>query len=201
MTREDLGAGARLDYDSEWLPADQAEVAMTKLLDETRWEQCMIRVGGREIAQPRLTGWASELPYRYSGLTLEPREPTPTIAELFSRVSEAVAIHFNHTMLNRYRNGRDGVAMHADAELELGRNPTIAALSLGASRRFVLRAKGKRRYKSYRLAHGSLLVMGGTIQHRWRHGIPKQPTVDEERINLTFRHLLGPPGCRSRTDD
>jgi alkylated DNA repair dioxygenase AlkB len=41
------------------------------------------------------------------------------------------------------------------------------------------------------LTDGSLLVMGGTIQHRWRHGVPKQRSVSGERINVTFRRILG----------
>jgi alkylated DNA repair dioxygenase AlkB len=47
------------------------------------------------------------------------------------------------------------------------------------------------------LAHGSLLVMGGTCQHHYRHGLPKQPGGEGERINLTFRRIVQTAPTRS----
>ena len=38
--------------------------------------------------------------------------------------------------------------------------------------------------------HGSLLVMAGTTQHRYRHGVPKTKTEVAPRINLTFRRIF-----------
>jgi alkylated DNA repair dioxygenase AlkB len=105
---------------------------------------------------------------------------------------------FDHVLLNLYRDGRDSIGMHADNEPELGSNPPVAAVSLGATRRFVVQRKGKRRGKprSIPLEHGSLLVMGGTMQHGWYHGVPKTRADVGERINVTFRRLRGPPGWR-----
>ena len=86
------------------------------------------------------------------------------------------------------------MGMHADDEPELGRDPIIAAISLGAPRRFVMVHKKKKRDRfSTTLEHGSLLVMGGTMQHKFRHGVPKQKSITAERINVTFRLLLRPP--------
>ena len=94
---------------------------------------------------------------------------------------------FNHVILNRYPDGSYYIGPHADNEPELGQDPLIAALSLGSSRKFILTSKKKRTYtKKITLTHGSLIVMGGRFQHRWRHEIPKQPSVTDERINLTF---------------
>lgn len=156
-----------------------------------------IVIAGREIPQPRLTDWAGELPYRYSGQTLPPREPSPRLAELLARVAAAAGGEFNHVIANRYRDGRDTIGFHADNEPELGRCPLIASVSLGAERKFVLESKGRRRTRqNLRLAHGSLLVMGGTCQHDWYHALPKDVGCREERINLTFRLLRGPPGWR-----
>ena len=36
--------------------------------------------------------------------------------------------------------------------------------------------------------------MGGSCQHTWRHALPKDATVTDERLNLTWRQLMGPPG-------
>jgi len=80
--------------------------------------------------------------------------------------------------------------MHADDEPELGVNPVLASLSLGAVRTFVLKHKKSGEKRVIPLAHGSLLVMGGTCQHRWIHGVPKTTVEVGERINLTFRNIL-----------
>ena len=90
--------------------------------------------------------------------------------------------------LNLYRDGRDGMGWHADDEVELGRDPVIASVSLGAPRRFCLRHRKRSNLKlDVPLPHGSLLCMSGPTQHHWVHALPKTRAVVGERINLTFR--------------
>lgn len=79
---------------------------------------------------------------------------------------------------------------HADKERELGQNPVIASLSLGATRRFLLRHNRTRETVSLELENGSLLVMRGSLQHHWRHCVPKDSAGTGSRINLTFRRIL-----------
>ncbi len=88
------------------------------------------------------------------------------------------------------------MGMHQDDDEELGTDPIIATVSLGATRRLVLRhAKKKRIGIELPLAHGSLLVMAGRTQHVYRHGLPKTTAPVAQRINLTFRHVRTPrPG-------
>ena len=106
------------------------------------------------------------------------------------RVTTLAGAHFNAVLLNLYRDGRDGMGWHADDEPELGQDPVIASVSLGATRRFCLR---HRRRKDLRLdvplTHGSLLLMSGATQHHWVHALPKTATPVAERINLTFRRI------------
>jgi alkylated DNA repair dioxygenase AlkB len=194
----DLGDGAWLTYTPGWLDPGEAQRLLETLREEVAWEQRAIVVAGRSIVQPRLIGWAGVEAYRYSGQTLPPRESGPTLAALTERVNTATDTWFDHVLLNRYRDGRDSMGLHADDEPELGRCPVVAAVSLGVARRFVVQRKGRRRGRptSLTLEHGSLLVMGGTMQHGWYHGVPKQPSVTGERINVTFRTLRGPPGFR-----
>ena len=95
---------------------------------------------------------------------------------------------FNSVLLNLYRDGQDSMGWHSDAEPELGRNPVIASVSLGAVRRFVLRhKKRKEQHLALELEPGSVLVMAGALQHHWRHALPKTRQVVGPRINLTFR--------------
>jgi alkylated DNA repair dioxygenase AlkB len=193
--RISLAAGAWLDYDATWLEREQADEMLVALRGELAWEQREVVLFGRRIMQPRLIAWAGELGYRYSGQTLEPRAFTPTARGLLERVSRAARAPFNHVLVNRYRSGNDSMGLHADDEPELGRDPLVATVSLGCSRRFVVRPRRRpdRERQDLDLGHGALLVMGGTCQRRYVHGVPRQPGAIGERISLTFRNLLRAP--------
>ncbi len=195
--RKNLGGGAWIVYATGWLGREEATELQEALTESVPWEQRAISMFGKQIMQPRLIGWGGELPYRYSGQTLPPREVLACLRPVWERVNREVEVPFNHLLLNRYRSGNDAMGFHADDEPELGYEPVIAAVSLGVRRKFVMKAKGKRKTKrTVELAHGSLLLMGGTHQHKWYHGVPRQGSVEQERINLTFRLLKGPPGWR-----
>lgn len=190
-SRIELDGGAWLEYLPAWIHAPDADRLLAALRDELAWEHREIVMFGRRVLQPRLIAWAGSPGYRYSGQTLEPRAPTPTTAALMTRVVEHTRVRFNHVLINRYRDGADSIGLHADDEPELGRDPIVATLSLGATRRFVLKPRRARfgPSRSLDVDHGSLLVMGGTCQRRYVHGVPRQSGAVGERISLTFRHL------------
>jgi alkylated DNA repair dioxygenase AlkB len=193
-TRTSLAEGAFFDYAARWLDRAGADELERALADQMSFEQREIELFGKRVLQPRLIAWGGTLPYRYSGQTLEAREFPPALAALRTRVSELCEIEFNHALVNRYRDGNDSMGLHADAEPELGPNPVLASLSLGASRRFVIRHKRIREDRhELELCHGSLLVMGGTMQHHYRHGLPRTTKPVGERINVTFRRLIRAP--------
>jgi alkylated DNA repair dioxygenase AlkB len=191
----ELALGAWLEIEEGWLAPERADRLLPALRDELCWEQREIVLYGKKIMQPRLIAWAGERAYRYSGQTLEPRAFTPGVTPLLEAVQARTHVPFNHVLVNRYRDGQDSMGFHADDELELGENPQVATLSLGATRRFVLRPRRGRETEphAYDLAHGSLLIMGGTCQRQYHHGVPKQPSVREERVSLTFRWLRADP--------
>jgi alkylated DNA repair dioxygenase AlkB len=191
----DLALGAWLDIEPHWLEPAAASALLATLRDELAWEQREIVLYGKRILQPRLIAWAGERAYRYSGQTLEPRAFTANVRALLEAVQARTHVPFNHVLVNRYRDGHDSMGFHADDEAELGENPQVATISLGATRRFVLRPRRGRETEPhvYDLAHGSLLIMGGTCQRQYHHGIPKQPSVQEERVSLTFRWLQDDP--------
>ena len=68
--------------------------------------------------------------------------------------------------------------------------PVIASVSLGAERLFRLKAEDGTVALAERLPHGSLLIMAGKTQKNFRHEVPKEPDVDQPRINLTFRRIV-----------
>jgi alkylated DNA repair dioxygenase AlkB len=190
-----LAHGAWLEYEPQWLPHDEADETLAALRDELEWEQREIVIFGRRIVQPRLIAWAGDLGYRYSGQTLEPRPFTPAVQGLLTRVNERAGVRFNHVLANRYRGGDDSMGLHADDEPELGPDPVVAIVSLGAARRFVLKPRRKAAGSphQFQLGDGALLVMGGTCQRHYVHGVPREAGVHGERISLTFRKLLRDP--------
>lgn len=191
-----LVGGAWLHHDPGWLGREEADAALAALRDELRWEQREIVIFGRRILQPRLIAWAGDLGYRYSGQTLEPRAFTPTAHRLLARARAQCDVPFNHVLVNRYRSGDDSMGLHADDEPELGPDPVVAIVSLGTTRRLVIKPRRTqdRRRHDQELGHGALLVMGGTFQRHYVHGLPRQARTPGERISLTYRRLLRPPG-------
>ena len=191
--RFDLADGGVVFLHEAWLEPNAAAELFVGLRDEIGWRQERIRIHGREHLQPRLVAWFGdpEATYTYSGLALSPEPWPPRLSELRSRVERETGSPFNSVLCNLYRHGGDSMGMHADDERELGPNPVIASVSLGATRRFTMRHKRSALDRlDLDLSGGSLLVMGGTTQHFWRHGVPKQRAIAKSRINLTFRRIL-----------
>lgn len=189
----DLGL---IDGDARLWPAafepDEATQLFDALRAGIRWHQEEIVIFGQRRRVPRLVAWHGDpgAGYRYSGTDHLPEPWTPELERLRARAGGLSGAGFNAVLLNLYRDGRDGMGWHADDETELGRDPVIASVSLGASRRFCLRHRRRKDLKlDLELPHGSLLVMAGTTQHHWVHAVPKTGRSVGERINLTFRRV------------
>ena len=177
-------------------PLAFAAAEATQLFHDLRgqvdWRQEEILMFGQRVPVPRRVAWHGDpgASYTYSGTEHHPLPWTPALDRVRARATRLAGTDFNAVLLNLYRDGRDGMGWHADDEPELGRDPVIASVSLGATRRFCLR---HRRRKDLRLdvplTHGSLLIMSGATQHNWVHALPKTATPVGERINLTFRRI------------
>lgn len=175
-----------------FLGREQAFDYFQKLLSEIPWQHDNITVFGKTHPQPRLTAlFGNEgKPYAYSNIVMQPHPWTPLLTFLKEEIEAVCEERFTTVLLNLYRNGQDSNGWHADNEKELGRNPVIASLSLGAERMFHLQHNTLKDVKlKINLTPGSLLVMKGTTQHFWKHQIPKTTKPVGSRINLTFRIL------------
>jgi len=172
---------------------DEADELLAALLTGITWQQEDIVMFGEPRRVPRLVAWHGDpgTAYTYSGTAHEPLPWTPVLQSIRSRVQDLTSHSFNSVLLNRYRDGRDGMGWHADDERELGRDPAIASVSLGATRRFKLRHRRLRdAVATIELAHGDLLLMAGRTQHDYVHAVPKTTRPVGERVNLTFRLLV-----------
>lgn len=162
-------------------------------LDETTvWRQETFRMYGKEMPIPRLTAWYGDpgRTYTYSKIAMHPEPWTPPLREIKARIEDAAQTEFNSVLLNLYRDGRDSVGWHSDDEPELGPDPVIASVSLGATRKFQMRRTAvKQERGELELTHGSLLLMHGSTQRTWQHQVPKTSRPVDPRVNLTFRTI------------
>ena len=175
----------------EFFDLPQSDDYFQTLLTTVQWRQDSIKRGRKGMQLPRLTAWYgnSGKNYAYSGIRMKPLPWSAALLTIKRAVDAEAGVKFNSVLLNLYRNERDSVAWHSDDEPELGKNPIIASLSFGATRRFVLKHKNEKRLSKIEmeLSHGSLLLMRGRTQHHWVHAIPKSKVPIGPRLNLTFR--------------
>lgn len=187
------GPGLDVELFRGALDAAAADAAFAELRRTIPWRQEELRMFGRSVPVPRLEAWIADegLEYTYSGIRHRAEPWPPVLAELRDVVGRASGATFNSVLCNLYRNGTDSVDWHADDEIEFGRQPVIASLSLGATRRFDLRRVDDPAVRvDLELHHGDLLVMRGTTQELWRHRVPRTKRPVGERINLTFRTVV-----------
>jgi len=179
----------RLLFEQAFLMPMDAEQLYDQLFHQIDWQQLSIKMFGKEVLQPRLQAWFGDRSYQYSGLKLSPAPIPDFLLPIQKRCEQICHSRFNSVLINLYRNGEDSMGWHQDNETELGRNPVIASLSLGAERKFVLKHNQTGEKLAYQLSSGSLLVMAGETQHFWKHALPKTKRVNTPRINLTFRWI------------
>ncbi len=184
-------------YQSTLFDETEASSLFLALRGSLDWQQRSIMMFGKPVTQPRLVAFHGDpgLNYRYSGATLRAPGWTAPLLIIQERLLATLGIRFNSVLCNLYRDGSDCVGWHADSERDLGDRPTIASVSFGALRRFMLKPRKEGRPVEFTPAHGSLLVMGGDLQKHWLHQVPRTRENVGERINLTFRTVCRDPRC------
>ncbi|KAK2394397.1 oxidoreductase, 2OG-Fe(II) oxygenase family protein [Trifolium repens] len=212
----DLGNGSDVVFIQRLIPSEQSWKWFHYLDKHIPWTRPTIRVFGKSFLQPRDTCYVAtpgltELSYSGYQPHAYSWDDYPPLKDILDAVHKALpGSSFNSLLLNRYKGGNDYVGWHADDEKLYGPTPEIASLSLGCDRDFVLKKKpsknprdgsdepaSKRLKKSghddqhtFRLKHGSLLVMRGYTQRDWIHSVPKRAKAEATRINLTFRRVF-----------
>ncbi|NQW30894.1 MAG: alpha-ketoglutarate-dependent dioxygenase AlkB [Ignavibacteria bacterium] len=183
--------GAAL-YHGVIIEVSAASECLRKLLTEIEWRHDEARMFGRHIITKRKAAWYGdeEYSYTYSNATKRALIWTPLLLELKTAAELATGTTYNSCLLNLYHNGTEGMAWHSDDEKSLGKDTTIASVSLGAERKFCFKHKTSSEIICTVLEHGSLLVMKGATQTHWMHRLPPTKKITEPRVNLTFRTML-----------
>jgi alkylated DNA repair dioxygenase AlkB len=182
---------AQVEYVPDFLDADERRRVRGELEEAaSSFDRDVLTLYGRAVQSPRLVCAFGDdgLRYRYSGVERVTRPWPPSLRGLRDRLDPG----FNYVLANWYRDGNDYLGWHSDKEADLVPLASIASISLGAARRFLLRdRKGKGdRTVEILLQDGSLLWMRGTTQQKWKHSLPRQACVSEPRYNLTFRQVI-----------
>jgi alkylated DNA repair dioxygenase AlkB len=168
----ELAHGAWLDHLPGFVHGH--ETVFRFLVEHTHWNHHQRPMYDRVVDVPRLT---ASLP-----------DDGPGHPVLWD-VSTALAARYGRPLtalgLARYRDGNDSVAFHGD-RLKQRTDAVVAIVSVGARRRFLLRPAGGGRSLSFDMGWGDLLVMGGTCQETWEHGVPKSAGAGS-RISIQFR--------------
>jgi len=192
--------GSAVLHEGVW-SVEEAAALLATLRETLAWESRRLFIFGRWVDEPRRSAWYGDpsARYHYSGTRLEPLPWTPELERVrlvAQRCAAAAgagaggaAAPFNTVLANLYRDGNDSMGAHSDDERELGVDPVIASLTLGAPRTFRMRHCATGQKVEVALEPGSLLVMSGPMQHFWTHEIPKTKRPVGERINLTYRFI------------
>jgi alkylated DNA repair dioxygenase AlkB len=183
--RRQLGDGAFIEIRAGWLSTATPgeEDLLDALLSTVPWRAERRQMYDRVVDVPRLVS--------FHDLTIE-EPPHPELTRLRRRLNDIYAGElgepFTTVGLCCYRDGSDSVAWHGDT---IGRSSSedtmVAILSLGATRTFALRRRGGGRSLRLPLAHGDLLVMGGSCQRTWEHAVPKTSAPAGPRVSIQFR--------------
>lgn len=197
--------GSFVVYVPNFLQNDAWKLAFLEDLKEVPWTRGHIKMFGKSILEPRQTCYFGDFPYKYAGRMLEAngfaRAPQK-LSKVKKSIEEYLQQHpslerkwqdgcnFNSVLLNRYNGGDDSMGFHCDNEAVYGKDPQVASLTLGAERDFVLKSRDGRKKLKVKLTSGSLLFMGGPLQHHWLHGLPRRAGLKDCRINLTFRKVV-----------
>jgi len=176
---------------------DDATALYSFLLNELPWQPDIVTLFGKTHVTTRQIVWMgdTDADYQYSGHVRQTVPWSDIVFHVKQNIEQALAeigviAHFNTCLLNYYPSGADGMGYHADDEKELGHQPVIASLSLGATRKFVFKHKKTQDKVELHLESGQLVVMHGDTQTCWKHTITKTKTVNAGRISLTFRRML-----------
>lgn len=173
LSRTHLDDSAWLDYCPMWLAGD--ETLFRALTERAEWRQPVVRMYDRDVLTPRLVS------------RLDP-DVHPRVPEMIDSLSQLYGVRLDQVSAGWYRDGNDSVAYHGDRIARERDEATVATVSLGAARRFLIKPKTGGQARSFSLGHGDLVVMGGSCQRTWEHAVPKAASAGP-RIALMFRHF------------
>jgi alkylated DNA repair dioxygenase AlkB len=165
-----------IEHVPNWISG--SESLFKDLLRSAPWQQRTRWMYTQDVIEPRLTA-------QYATVS---RAPVSIMQEVTAALSRRYASRYESLWMNLYRDHHDSTAWHGDRIGRVTPDCVVPVLSLGASRRFLIRPlEGGGKSLSFHPASGDLIVMGGRCQVDWRHAVPKQATPSGPRISINFK--------------
>jgi len=173
-TRTMLDAGSWVEVVPGWLRG--CDLVFERVASAVAWKEHYRRVFDRVFLEPRLTA-----EYRDLG---EAPPPVPMLAGVLSR---HYRVPYDSVWLNLYRTERDSTGWHRDRFSCRQPECIVPVLTLGATRRFLLKPRRGGPSIAFSPRSGDLIVMGGRCQQDWVHGVPKVQGAREARVSVNFQ--------------
>jgi alkylated DNA repair dioxygenase AlkB len=179
----DFGGGQRIQLDAgSWVEVfpgwlSGANTLFGRLADEVPWQEHHRWVYRQKFLEPRLTA-------EYRRLADVPHAALVTAA---GALSEHYGVPYDNLWLNLYRSGADSTGWHRDRFSCRRPECIVPVLTLGATRRFLLKPRDGGPSLVVRPSAGDLVVMGGRCQEDWVHSVPKAPDTLGARISVNFQ--------------
>lgn len=158
-----------------WLSGSQE--LFEQLLRGVPWRQHHRQLFRQSFLEPRLTA-------EYCDLRDVPHAPLIQAADV---LSAHYGTRYDSLWLNLYRNGRDSTGWHRDRFSCRRPECIVPVLSLGATRRFLVKPRPGGASVGFSPRSGDLVVMGGRSQQDWLHGVPKIAGPAGPRISVNFQ--------------
>lgn len=187
-------------HHADFLTPEAARALEQECLDALPWTRPSVTLFGRRTPIPRRVAWLAPIgtSYRYSGIRHVGAGVPVFLIQLLESVRFVVGVAFDSVLASHYRDGGDRLGWHADDEAELGPDPALVIVSLGAARVLRFRRRGvsggRRTSLALTLTSGSLLYMAPGVQRDWQHCLPARRCADS-RISLGLRQLRTPRGA------
>lgn len=169
LRRTTLSHGAWIDHVPGWVRGHDA--LFEELEKNLNWRRETMKMYDKIVDVPRLLAKVPQ---------------TGIVEAMRNAISKHYEEEFVFTTAALYRDGNDSVAFHGDTTARNMVEAKVATVSLGEPRRFLLKPADGGASIAFALGRGDLVVMGGTCQRTWRHGIPKVANAGP-RIAVMFR--------------
>ena len=176
--RTELDARSWVEVVPDWMSG--ADELFDALSTTVPWGQHYRKLFEQTFLEPRLTA-----EYR----TLR-NVPHAALTAAATALSNQYGVGYDSLWLNLYRDGRDSTGWHRDRFSCRRPECIVPVLTLGTTRRFLLKPRAGGASRAFWPRSGDLIVMGGRCQEDWVHAVPKLPGILEPRISVNFQSSM-----------
>jgi alkylated DNA repair dioxygenase AlkB len=175
--RTAIDAHSWIDVVPGWISGSR--ILLEQLATGEPWLQRDRRLFDQTFREPRLTAEHQDL-----------GNAPQALVDAAQALSRHYGIEYDSLWLNFYRNGQDSTGWHRDRFSCRRTECIVPVLTLGATRRFLIKPRAGGNSITFKPGSGDLIVMGGRCQEDWLHGVPKELGITERRISVNFQSSM-----------